>query len=125
MKKKILVIDDEELIVKTMAKLLEKQNYETIVIKRGQDALVLVEEEGLDLIISDIRMPGENGIEIIKQIYEMKEEKNEKKPPVIFITGYADEKLENEARKLDPADYIYKPFELEFLLERVKSVLEQ
>lgn len=123
MGKKILVIDDEELIIKTMAKLLEKHNFETIVLNRAQDALVLAEEEEFDMIISDIRMPGINGIEVINEIYKIIDGRNMKRPPVIFITGYADEGLENEAKKLMPADYIYKPFDLDVLLKKIKAVL--
>ena len=122
MKKKILVLDDEELIIKTMSKLLEKNDYETIILKRGQDAIVLAEEEQFDLIISDIRMPGENGIEVITQIFDIIDGKGEKRPPVIFITGYADKELEEAAKKLNPAGYIYKPFDLNDILQKLNEI---
>jgi len=123
MAKKILVIDDEELIIKSLAKLLEKNNYETFIAKTGQDALVMVEEEDFDLIISDIRMPGLNGIETVKNIYKSLEESGNNKPPVIFITGYASKECENEAKALNPIDYIYKPFDISNLVSKVKGAL--
>ena len=125
MAKKILVIDDEELIIRSLAKLLEKNNYETFIAKTGQDALVMVEEEEFDLIISDIRMPGLNGIEAIKGIYEILKERNIEKPPVIFITGYASKECEQEAKTLNPVDYIYKPFDISSLVNRIKTTLDE
>lgn len=123
MGKKILVIDDEELIIRSLAKLLEVNKFEAFVAKTGQDALIMVEEEDFDLIISDIRMPGLNGIEAIKEIYKILQEKNVEKPPVIFITGYANKEREQEAKALNPIEYIYKPFDIANLVNVIKKVL--
>jgi putative two-component system response regulator len=123
MAKQILVIDDEELIIRSLAKLLEKNGFETFIAKTGQDAMAMVEEGDFDLIISDIRMPGHNGIEIIKDINEICQKKGAEKLPVIFITGYADKKLESEAKALNPIDYIYKPFNISDLVNRIKETL--
>jgi len=123
MAKKILVIDDEELIIRSLAKLLEKNGFEAFVAKNGQDALIMVEEEDFDLIISDIRMPGLNGIEAVKGIYKVLQEKGAEKPPVIFVTGYADKECKREAKALNPIDYIYKPLDISNLVGRIKSTL--
>ena len=117
MAKKILILDDEELIIRTLAKLLEKNGYEVMVVKNGEDAVAMAEAEDFDLIISDIRMPGINGLEAMKTIYQGK------KIPTIFITGYADPLLEEEAKQTDAVAYIYKPFDLSDLMEKVKKVL--
>lgn len=122
MAKKILVIDDEELIIKSLSRLLEKSGYDTCVVKNGQDALIVSEEEDFDLIVADIRMPGINGVETVKSIYEKAEGKG-RRIPVIFITGYADGEVEKEAAALDPAAYIYKPFDIKELVDKVKEVL--
>jgi len=123
MGKKILIIDDEELIIRSLAKLLEVNKFEAFVAKTGRDALVMVEEEDFDLIISDIRMPGLNGIEAIKEIYKILQEKNIEKPPVIFITGYASKEREQEAKALNPIKYIYKPFDITNLVNIIKKAL--
>ena len=124
MPKKILILDDEELIIRTLARLLEKSGYEVLVVKNGQDAVAMVEEDEIDLIISDIRMPGLNGLEAMKSVCQKQEQNGKKKIPLIFITGYADLHLEQEAKELKPVDYIYKPFDLSELMTKVKEALQ-
>jgi DNA-binding response OmpR family regulator len=75
MKKKILVIDDEELLTKTFALLLGKRNYEVRVASRYEEALSIIEKEDYDLILSDIRMPGKNGVETLLEIQTLLEQK--------------------------------------------------
>lgn len=122
--KKILVIDDEELIIRSLSKLLEKNGYTVFVAKNGGDALVMVEEENFDLIIADIRMPGMNGVEAVHSINEILKKQNIKRAPVIFITGYADEKIEKMVEELNPVAYIYKPFDIAELVEKVRETLK-
>ncbi|MFH1338851.1 MAG: response regulator, partial [Candidatus Omnitrophota bacterium] len=100
MAKKILVIDDEELIIKSLRKLLEKNGFAVFVAKNGQDAIVMAEEEDFDLIIADIRMPGINGVDTTQFIFENLQKRNSEKIPVIFITGYADKAIEKKAAAL-------------------------
>jgi len=123
MPKKILILDDEELIIKSLSRLLERNGYEVLIAKKGQDALVMAEEEAFDLIIADVRMPGMDGVESIRQIYQILNKKKVSNTPTIFITGYADEKSEKEARALNPIAYIYKPFDIPELVNKVKEVL--
>lgn len=125
MPKKILVIDDEELIVKSLTKLLEKNGFEVYGTKSSRDALVMAEEVDFDLIISDIRMPGLNGVEALGQIYRAKLKKKQRKIPVIFITGYSDGAVEAKAKMLMPSAYIYKPFDISELVGKVKKILAE
>lgn len=123
MPKRILIIDDEELVVRSLSNALKKSGYDVMFAKRSEDAIIMVEEEEFDLIISDIRMPGLNGVETMRLVFEYLKDRNVNKVPTIFITGYADEKLETEARSLNPKAYIHKPFDLEDFLKRVKEAL--
>lgn len=123
MAKKILVIDDEELIIKSLKKLLEKEGFAVFVAKNGQDAVVMAEEESFDLLIADIRMPGINGVETVQGIYKDLQEKNLENIPAIFITGYADEEIKKKAKTLKPIAYIYKPFDISELVDKVKTAL--
>ena len=123
MAKKILVIDDEELIVKSLKKLLEKNGFDVFVAKNGQDALVMAEEEEFDLIVADVRMPGMNGVETVRNIYNDLKEKKSKHIPTIFITGYADKEIEQNAKSLNPIAYIYKPFDIPELVDTIKEAI--
>lgn len=123
MGKKILVIDDEELIIRSLVKLLEMNGYEAYIAKTGQDAMIMVEEENFDLILSDIRMPGMNGIESVQNIFKILDENKVKRPPIIFITGYASKESEQKAKNLKPVDYIYKPFDISKLVDQIRRVL--
>ncbi len=123
MAKRILVIDDEELIIKSLSILLEKDGYEVFVAKNGQDAIVMIEEGDFNLILSDIRMPGINGSEAVEQIYKQLQAGNRKRIPVIFISGYVDEKVENEVKKLNPVAFIYKPFDIDNLIDKIKKTI--
>ncbi len=122
--KRILIIDDEELIVKSLRKLLEKNEYIVFVAKNGQDAVAMIEAEGFDLIIADIRMPGMNGVETIREIYKILRNDNQSTPPNIFITGYADATIQQEAESLNPVAFMYKPFDIDELLDKVKKVFQ-
>src|SRR3990167_6359776 len=102
MAKKILVIDDEELLIRTMNRLLEKSGYEVYTAKNASDAQVMAGEEEFDLIISDIRMPGKNGVETVRAIQNLLASNHKKTLPVVFVTGFADEEIETEAQKLHP-----------------------
>lgn len=123
MSKKILVIDDEELLTKTFSRMLEKRGYEVFIAKNGQDACEIAEEEVFDLIITDIKMPGIDGIETVKQLRNIFLKRKKIYPPEIFITGFADEHQEKEAKKLNPVAYILKPFDVQMLLQRIENAI--
>ncbi len=123
MSKKILVVDDEELLMGTLPKLLEKNGYEVYKVRNGADALVMIDEEDFDLIITDVRMPGVDGVKTMKTIDESLKTNKKLPIPVIFITGYADEKLEAEARKMNPIAYLFKPFHNQEILDLVRKAI--
>ena len=123
MEKKILVVDDEELIVRSLRKLLEKHGYTVFIAKNGLDALEMVDAEGFDLLIADIRMPGLNGVETVQSIYNHLKESQIKPIPVIFITGYADEEIKRRAKALEPLAYVHKPFDIAELVDRIEKAI--
>ncbi len=108
--KQVLLIDDDELVLKTLANFLKIYGYNVELAKDGEEALKKAEELTFDLIIADVRMPGIDGIETIKRIRETLQRKNRPAVPEIIITGYMDTHAQQEAEKLGIADYIYKPF---------------
>jgi len=123
MDKKILVIDDDHLLVKTIGKLLESEGYAVITSESGRDALSILEKSEMDLVISDIRMPEMNGVETINVMNEHFKNIGRNPPPFIFITGFADESINESARELDPSDFLYKPFDKDEFLKSIRLAL--
>jgi CheY-like chemotaxis protein len=121
--KKILVVDDEEILTKTFSKMLEKQGFEVLIALRVEDALAMAEEEDFDLILCDIRMPGQNGVATAMQIQELRGQAGKKQIPIIFLTGYADEDLQMQAQELKPLAYLFKPFDTFKLIDLIKREL--
>lgn len=119
--KKILLIDDDVLVLKTIRKLLSLDGHELFECKSAEDALALVKKETFDLVITDIRMPGLNGIQMLEK---MRADQKNQNLPVILITGYASEDAPLEAFRLNADDYILKPFNSDQLLSSVRRVFE-
>jgi CheY-like chemotaxis protein len=123
MAKKILIIDDDHLVLKTLSRYLKSCGYEVGAAKDGEEALKMGETSSYDLIIADMRIPGMDGIEIIKRLRQICQDKHKTKIPEIIITGYASDNAQNDAKELSIADYIYKPFEVSVFLDAVKRNL--
>lgn len=123
MAKKILVIDDEELVAKSLQKLLNSQGYKVTTAKSGTEAIDIVKENDFDLIISDVRMPALDGIQTIKQIRANLKAAGKKFIPEILITGYADRDKYEAAMGLMVIDYVYKPFDTTDFLKVVKNAI--
>lgn len=121
--KRILVIDDEGLVTTSLKQLLKKSGYDVDVAGDGHAAIDKVMKNDFDLIISDIRMPEMNGVEVIQKIRECLKEKGKPQIPEILITGYASKENLDEAKRLKVADYIYKPFNIKEFLDVVKRNL--
>jgi CheY-like chemotaxis protein len=123
MAKKILIIDDEELITKSLLKLLTKEGYEATIARSGKEALALVKTSGFDLIISDVRMPEMDGIETIVQIRTCLDKLSKPHIPEVLITGYADADKYLAAKDLEAFDYLNKPFDNQEFLRIVKNAI--
>lgn len=105
---KILVVDDEILVRKSLLKILKRDGIFGEGAEDGLKAVEMAKECRYDIVISDIRMPGIDGIETIRRIKEI-----HPKIKTIIMTGYANNETPIKAIRLGVNDYIYKPFELE------------
>lgn len=115
---KILVAEDEPMLLKTIELKLKKEGYEVIALPDGRDALAQLEKEMPDLIITDIMMPYVSGLEIINFVRQ----KMNMKTPIIMLSAMEQEKVVMEAFELGADDYITKPFSLNELAIRVKRL---
>jgi len=117
---KILVIDDEKIVGETMKRLLERNGYETFTAENGEEGLEIFRKENPEIVLADIKMPGINGIEVLKQIKE-----EEKDTEVIMITGHGGETTAIEALKRDAFGYLHKPVDYDELEVEIKKALEK
>lgn len=129
-KNDILIVDDEELVTKTLQSLLRKNGFNNVfTVKNGEDALRAIlnlrnkKNKRFDMIIMDIRMPGLDGIETAKRIKDVFPAPDGSQSPVIFITGYEGARTQEEARAVGYVDYLYKPFDMEDFLASVRKHL--
>lgn len=124
MAKKILVIDDEELVIYSLKRLLKREGYEVTVASNGAEALELIKETDFDLVVSDIRMPELDGIEVVRKMREYFLENNKNLVPVVLITGYSNDESAKQAQELKVVDYLHKPFDTVDFLKVIKINLE-
>jgi len=117
-KKKVLVIDDEQIVLDSVSQILIDENYEVDASLSGREGLDWAIERPYDIVLTDIRMPDIGGMRVLRDIKRVKSSL-----PVLIITGYATTKSAVQAMKLGAADYIEKPFEPEQLLESVARAL--
>ncbi len=124
-KKKILVIDDDGLVRKSISKILERDGYDVSCAKSGEEARQILSTSSYDLIVCDIRMPGEDGISFLSKLRQVSKDQGKPEIPFLFITGYASEDAPIHAMKLGADDYILKPFDTDQLLAALKKVLSK
>jgi len=119
MKKSILLMDDNILILSTLAKGLKLSGYQTFTAKSGAEALKIVDSVTIDIAVLDICIPGECGIGIARQII------SDHVIPVIFLSAYSDEEIVSEAVSSGCMNYLVKPCSLEQLCLTIESVYEK
>ena len=115
----ILIVDDEKNYLVVLEALLGPQGYEILTAGSANEAIRLIQESDLDLIITDMKMPGTSGMELLEASKEIKPDL-----PVIMMTAYGTIEMAVEAMKKRAYDYITKPFQNEELKLTVKKALE-
>jgi len=117
---KILVVDDDVLVLRAISKLLSIKGFSVKEARNGEEAIRFLHNESFDLIISDIRMAGIDGIQVVERLRAMG-----KDTPVILVTGYASENAPVEAYRLGVSGYVLKPFDAADLLAKVSKSLSK
>ncbi len=116
---KILIVDDEEIIVKLLSMSLRSDGYEIVTAYSGEQGLEVFKAESPDIVVTDIKMPGMDGLELLKNIKKIDSEKE-----VIIVTGHGDIDSTITALQYGASDFINKPVRDEALaiaLERAKA----
>jgi DNA-binding NtrC family response regulator len=118
-KKKALVIDDEQVVLDSVSKILKDENYEVDVSLSGREGLNQAIQKEYDIVLTDIRMPDIGGMRVLRDVKRARPS-----IPVVMITGYASVRSSVQAMKLGAADYIEKPFTPDQLIKAVASALD-
>jgi two-component system NtrC family sensor kinase len=117
---KLLIIDDEEGIRKVLSLSLTSDGYDVFTASGGEEGIDIFKTESPSIILTDIKMPGMDGIETLKRIKELNSDAE-----VIMITGHGDMDLAIEALKLDASDFLNKPIKDEALSVALKRATER
>ena len=119
MPKHLLLVDDDDLLVRSLAFTLEAAGYRTTTASSAHEGLAILEQDPPDLILLDIGLPDMDGLSVLRRI------QNDHQTPVIFLTARRRELDEVLGLELGAEDYITKPFSEDILLARIKTVLRR
>jgi len=120
LKPKVLVVDDEEDFLETIVKRLLLRGIDAIGVDGGKEALRILQEQSFDVVILDVRMPGMDGIETLRQL-----KKRTPLTEVIMLTGHGSVESGLQGMQLGAFDYVIKPADFEELFEKLKQAAER
>ncbi|RLA81416.1 MAG: UDP-3-O-[3-hydroxymyristoyl] N-acetylglucosamine deacetylase [Deltaproteobacteria bacterium] len=120
MEAKILIVDDEEAVIKAIAGALEDEGYLTLTARDGREALEIYRREGADVVLLDIWMPDIDGLDLLRRIKDVDDG-----CPVIMISGHATVSTAVKAMKMGAFDFLEKPLSVEALLGTVERALRE
>lgn len=113
---KILIIDDNEIVLLTMKNILKNRDFFVEVAANGTDGLEKFKNDTFDIVFLDLGLPDIHGLEILREIRDSKPEL-----PVIIMTAYGKEAYFEEAMKLNASEYLEKPFDDHVILQAIEK----
>lgn len=114
----ILVVDDEERLRKALARSLAQENCQVLTAASGDEAIRILEETKIDLVITDLVMPGMDGMMLVRNI-----KRTHPSVRTIIITAYGTDESRHEAEALGVSCYLAKPFDLSYLRSKVRELI--
>ena len=115
---KILLVEDDPAIVVTLRRVLTEEGHEVRIEKRGDAGLACAREQDFDAVITDWKLPGLNGVDLVRELHSLKP-----RLPIILITAHGTFETAIEATKSGAFDYLLKPFEMPQLIELVEKAI--
>ena len=116
----ILIVDDDFNLCAVLKEELVEVGYEADFVNTGDDALAYMGKHNVDLILLDLKMPGKDGFDVLRELNEKKI-----KVKVIVLTAYADVKGAIESARMGASDFINKPYDFDELLITIRKVLQK
>lgn len=117
---KMLLVDDELDFLDLMRKRLQKRNVDVMAVPSGEEGVRAVQEHDFDVVVLDVRMPGMNGLEVLREIKRIAPELE-----VIILTGHANLEYVDEGLALGAFDYLIKPVAFNDLLSKVTDASQK
>ncbi len=117
---RLLVCEDNKLVVKTLSVVLEKDGFKVDIAEDGNKAFEFLHKTVYDLVLVDIHLPFHSGLEIIKFIRSDLKQKT----PVLVFTAFSDQEVQSQAREMEIDEYIVKPFNPSDLIRKIRSILK-
>ena len=114
----VLLVDDEALFLETLSKLLQRQHVATLTAPDGPSALALLRERDPDAVLLDLKMPGMDGLETLREMKKIRP-----LTPVIILTGHATLESGTQALKLEAFDFLTKPAKVSKLIETIQEAI--
>jgi nitrogen regulation protein NR(I) len=116
---KLLLIEDDVTLAASFERVLTSEGYQVDLAARGDEGLKEARQEPYDLVLTDLKLPGLNGLELVAQLHQAKP-----KLPIILMTAHGTTETAIEATKLGACEYLVKPFEVDELLDLVASAVQ-
>ncbi len=115
---KVLLVDDEVELLDTLIERLELRDIEATGVASGAEALKQVREGGYDVAVLDVKLPGEDGVSVMKQLKEI-----EPQLPVLLLTGHMSKETSDAGLKAGAIDYVIKPIQIDDLIEKLEAAI--
>lgn len=117
---RVLIVDDEQDFLETIVKRLKRRKIDTTGVGSGKEAIRILQEQPFDVVVLDIRMPGMDGLETLKEL-----KRTMPLTEVILLTGHASVESGMQGMQLGAFDYVMKPAEIDDLIEKVRQAFER
>jgi DNA-binding response OmpR family regulator len=115
---KVLIVDDEEDLIVTLVERLEIRGFEAVAVQTGNAAVEQIQNHPFDVVVLDIKLKGEDGVEVMKRIKQIKNNL-----PVILLTGHMSKETNEEGLKAGAIDYIIKPINIDDLIVKLQEAV--
>jgi DNA-binding NtrC family response regulator len=117
---KILVVDDDAIVIKSCKRILEAEGLEVLTVASADEALEIIRKYDFDLLLIDVKMPKHDGMFLMREI-----KKDLPETPIIVMSGYPTPETVSEVLKLGATQFIPKPFRPDELIKTIRPVLQK
>lgn len=115
---KVLIVDDELDLATTLVERLDIRGFEAMAVQTGDEAVDQVRRSHFDVVVLDIKLKGEDGVDVMNRIRQIEENL-----PVILLTGHMSKEANEEGLKAGAIDYIIKPIDIEDLVVKLREAV--